>query len=739
MKTRIYSAFHTPHFVLGLALLASLNPQLSAFAQGTAFTYQGRLLDTSSPANGNYDMRFYLRDALSGGNPVGATNTLAPVAVSNGLFTVVLDYGSGIFSGPARWLEIAVRTNGSVSAYSTLSPREALTAAPYAITAGNLTGTLPASQLSGTLPSAQFSGTYSGAVTLNNAGNSFTGNGAALTGVNAATLNGFGYCALPCYWNLTGNAGTSSGVNFVGTTDSQPLTLKVNNTIALRFTPGTTLPNVVGGLAGFHPSVIGSGVSGAVIAGGNAPSGGVSGFGGGDFQAVYDDDGTVGGGFGNKVGSNDGDTTDAAFATVAGGVFNGASSYAATVGGGDSNLAGGQRAGVFGGFANQALANFSFVGGGFQNLIQTNALNAVIGGGSNNVIQASVINSTIGGGAQNTIKLGTFGTTAATIGGGTGNTIEVEDPRYATIAGGSGNLVNEVGSTIGGGLNNVSTGAESTVAGGYQNIASVQQTTVGGGYQNTSSGLQATVAGGQFNVASGTGATIGGGGSNKGTNSYVTIAGGSFNTSGGAYATVGGGQNNLSAGNSATVPGGSLNNAVGDYSFAAGQRAKANNQGSFVWSDSQFADFASTANDQVSFRCLGGVRFTSGSGAANQTVSWTPGSASWSFSSDRDLKEAFAPVNGVQVLEKVARLPISEWKYKGYSQRHIGAMAQDFHKAFPLNESTTTLNDADLHGVALAAIQGLNEKVKEKDAKISELEKRLSDLERTVQSLAEKK
>ena len=66
-------------------------------------------------------------------------------------------------------------------------------------------------------------------------------------------------------------------------------------------------------------------------------------------------------------------------------------------------------------------------------------------------------------------------------------------------------------------------------------------------------------------------------------------------------------------------------------------------------------------------------------------------------------------------------------------------MAQDFHAAFPLNESTTTLNDADLHGVALAAIQGLNEKVKEKDAKISELEKRLSDLERTVQSLAEKK
>src|ERR1017187_5202826 len=233
------------------------------------------------------------------------------------------------------------------------------------------------------LSATQLSGTYSGAVTLNNAGNSFSGNGAALTGVNAATLNGFGYCSLPCYWNLTGNAGTLSGVNFVGTTDNQPLTLEVNNTIALRFTPGTTLPNVVGGLAGFHPSVIGSGVSGAVIAGGNAPSGGVSGFGGGDFHAVYDDDGTVGGGFGNKVGSNNADTTDAAFATVGGGVFNAASAYAATVGGGDGNVAGGQRSGVLGGFGNQALANFSFVGGGFQNLIQTNALNAIIGGGGN--------------------------------------------------------------------------------------------------------------------------------------------------------------------------------------------------------------------------------------------------------------------------------------------------------------------------------------------------------------------
>jgi len=115
-------------------LAASATP---AFAQGTAFTYQGRLNDGTNPANGNYDLRFYLRDALVAGSPVGSTNTFAPVGVTNGQFAVTLDFGAGIFTGPARWLEMGVRTNGSVGVYTTLSPRQALTATPYAILAGN--------------------------------------------------------------------------------------------------------------------------------------------------------------------------------------------------------------------------------------------------------------------------------------------------------------------------------------------------------------------------------------------------------------------------------------------------------------------------------------------------------------------------------------------------------------------------------------------------------------------------
>jgi hypothetical protein len=228
-----------------------------------------------------------------------------------------------------------------------------------------------------------------------------------------------------------------------------------------------------------------------------------------------------------------------------------------------------------------------------------------------------------------------------------------------------------------------------------------------------------------------------------------TVGGGSGNIASGAYSTVGGGGNNRAIGQSSTVPGGNENYANGDYSFAAGNNAMAAYQGCFVWADSQNNPFFSTASNQVSFRCAGGVLFTSGSGGGNQTVAWTPGSASWSFSSDRNLKDRIVPVSAESVLEKVQALPLVEWSYKGYSQRHIGPMAQDFHALFPLNDNDKMLDDADLHGVALAAIQGLNQKLNEKDAEIQKLkekvdkvdllELRLNELERKLQLLAAQK
>jgi hypothetical protein len=153
-------------------LLSVINfPFSTLFAQGSAFTYQGRLTDSGSPANGNYDLRFTLYDAISGGTILGGPVTNTVVGVSNGLFTVVLDFGAGPFDGNSRWLDICARSNGAATIFTTLAPRQQLTATPYAIAAGNLNGTVSTAQLTGTLPASVFAGAF-GIVTTNNLDNS---------------------------------------------------------------------------------------------------------------------------------------------------------------------------------------------------------------------------------------------------------------------------------------------------------------------------------------------------------------------------------------------------------------------------------------------------------------------------------------------------------------------------------------------------------------------------------------
>ncbi len=219
----------------------------------------------------------------------------------------------------------------------------------------------------------------------------------------------------------------------------------------------------------------------------------------------------------------------------------------------------------------------------------------------------------------------------------------------------------------------------------------------------------------------------------------ATIAGGYQNQAAEEYAALGGGYRNQANGTCAAVPGGQNHVASGFCSFAAGYGARANYAGSFVWTDNtSIGGFGDSGPNQVCFRCTGGVYFAGGYPGNWHSVYWTPESGFWNFSSDRDLKEGFALVEGKAVLEKVARLPLSEWNYRGCSERHIGPMAQDFHAAFPLNDSDTTLNDADLHGVALAEIQGVNEILKEKDIEIQELRKSVSELKVLVNSLVQK-
>src|ERR1017187_2247807 len=176
------------NLLIVLALLSTLNSQLStASAQGTAFTYQGRLINGGNPANGSYDLRFAGYDSTnSPGTLITGPLTNAPTAASNGQFTVTLDFGTNVFTGADRWLEIAARTNGAAGSYTTLTPRQHITPVPYAIeavTAGGVSGVIPDAQLSANIARLNGTNVFAGPVTAP----SFSGNGSSLGGVAPAS------------------------------------------------------------------------------------------------------------------------------------------------------------------------------------------------------------------------------------------------------------------------------------------------------------------------------------------------------------------------------------------------------------------------------------------------------------------------------------------------------------------------------------------------------------------------
>jgi hypothetical protein len=123
-----------------LAAMTLVGQLAQAASLSTGFTYQGRLFIGDVPANGLYDLQFTNYNAAAGGHALGGFNTNA-LPVTNGLFTVTLDFGA-VFDGTPRWLEISERTN-NVGAFGTLAPRQLLAAAPYATyaaSAGTVSG-----------------------------------------------------------------------------------------------------------------------------------------------------------------------------------------------------------------------------------------------------------------------------------------------------------------------------------------------------------------------------------------------------------------------------------------------------------------------------------------------------------------------------------------------------------------------------------------------------------------------
>ncbi len=286
------------------------------------------------------------------------------------------------------------------------------------------------------------------------------------------------------------------------------------------------------------------------------------------------------------------------------------------------------------------------------------------------------------------------------------------------IAGFSGNAVTDgaIGATIAGGgeagAGNSVTGKFGTVSGGLNNMVNGASGTVSGGQSNNAMGIHAAICGGSQNAAIGQGSTIAGG--------------------------VG----NSANGEGAFVAGGGSNSAGGNYSFAAGHHASTRGDaGTFVWGDdSSSADVRPTGPNQFVARSSGGVVFYSNP-ALSSGVVLEPGSGSWASLSDRNMKEHFAGVDTTQVLAEVLQLPIATWNYKSQSAgiRHIGPAAQDFYAAFKVGEDERRITDIDEGGVALAAIQGLNQKLeaelKAKDEQLAEQQQVNSQQEQEIQQL----
>jgi hypothetical protein len=331
---------------------------------GTAFTYQGMLTDGGSPADGEYDFQFTLHDDPTAGTPVGSPVAIEDHLVTDGLFTVHLDFGQ-VFGGAARFLEIGVRPGNSGGAYTTLTPRQELTPAPYALA-------LPGLWTQQNAESPNIIGGYSG--------------NSVAPGVAGAVIGGGGNDAWPnAVLASYGTIGGGRGNVISSTTAYATIGGGYSNDIG----NGSDWSSIGGG----HGNEIGDSSVRATIGGGYNNDIGDS-----------SDNATIGGGYDNNIGDS------CARATVGGGHSNdiGNDSSTATIGGGGSNYIGDSsaRATIGGGAGNHIWGSSTnaTIGGGESNDIGDSSDNATIGGGYNNVISDTTVYATIPGGRDNEVS-----------------------------------------------------------------------------------------------------------------------------------------------------------------------------------------------------------------------------------------------------------------------------------------------------------------------------------------------
>jgi hypothetical protein len=408
-------------------------------------------------------------------------------------------------------------------------------------------------------------------------------------------------------------------------------------------------------------------------------------------------------------------------------------------------------------------ASWTRITGGRAHSIDASSTNSAILSGRESSIGASAHESVIAGGVDNIIGPDQR---SAFIGGGARNEI-LRDNQHAVIAGGRDNRIGTntvISLVVGGGENRIANNVDGgLMIGGFRNDI------LGSNNPNRREIAPVLIGGSDNEIGR--------------ESSWTVILGGDNNRIGtnSASAIILGGTNNLVADNAG-------------FSLAAGRRCRVNHMGAFVFADSQNASFASAGVNTFNIRAEGGIYVSGdtsmqfGSTTRQMLNLWSDrygvgaqsgtfycrtdaaGSFSWHrggthsntanapgtggvemmrlnsgglrvngtfvSASDRDLKENFQPVNPRAVLEKVASLPLSEWNYKQDPEsRHVGPMAQDFHATFGVGLDDKTIATVDADGVALAAIQGLNQKVEEQSAALRERDGRIARLETELAEL----
>jgi hypothetical protein len=752
------------NMVLAAILLAyaSAASGQAPYAMGTAFTYQGQLKDGGGPVDDTCDFEFSLWDDSAGGTQQGSTVGLS-TPVDEGLFTVRLDFGEE-FNGQARWLQMEVCCPSGACTLELLTPRVELTPAPHALAlpglytqqnavtdtpnvvggnAGNEVGSVVGATISGGGSDANPNRATHNYATVgggesNWAASPYTtvagGQSNQASGGHAAVGGGWGNIA-DSYWaTVPGGrsneangwysfaAGHRAKANHDGTfvwgdstdadfasTDIDQFLIRAAGGVGI----GTNDPQAMLHIGG-TPDVDGimfpdgslqtTADTGDTLGGLSCTDGQI---------AKWNDTGTAWECAADDTGA-DGNTLDQAY---------------------DQGGAGAGRTITADTGAVEILGPDGLVVSGTI----TSGSSITIDGVNDKIECPTTMEFHVGG--ARVFRMEPYATSPNLIGGYSGN-YATATVHGATIAGGGENAalnrVHDDYGTIGGGGNNQagdnagdSTDAPyATVSGGKSNTASNYYATVGGGTLNEATAAYCTVSGGYNNTASSSTAAVGGGSNNVASFSAATVGGGSMNTASGGYSTV---------------PGGGYNLASGYYSFAAGRKARAEDNGAFVWADNTDACFYSERDNQFRVRANGGAKFDDGTewvdirNDATDLITTSTGAhltlgGVWTDNSDRARKDNHASVDVREVLRRVSAIPVSTWHYKveDSSVRHMGVMAQDFYAAFGLGNDERHIAALDTGGVALAAIQGLHEIVKEKDTEITELKARLSALEQLI-------